>query len=439
MFSSFTTMEARWMEMKSIDLPEVHTLMDGRMGYTFGALAVTASALLTKSIWCKVKFTRILSTFNMSNNANANPNPNPNDELDEVKDENIYCADDVEFHAGVDKRPDIENVPGTSAKNPTTLSILRFPPVLTCIALMQFISLKKVANFVMRAAANVAILPHAKEAVQFLARINAKAKNKALPQTILDYLPDSAATSLRRSKFSSIVPLLPSGYHSNFFSEWYEIRTYEDHGIMDTLDDATKGIWKYHAEYVEFVKKLGTGTKPATQAQLVAGMAQKKKEVYGTAHRPRPIATAGAKRTASAANFVSPSDGEFLQQMEQAKKKSIYSAWAHQRDQMELKLANARAVMYDSTTPPETRAAAERVFTKWTTKLNAHLLTEPDSSGGPAAAPGGAVPPPPPVGSGASTSNTRSTSTSTNRRLHLGSSSKADQMKEFLKTFPESD
>ena len=388
------------------------------------------------------KFTQIHSSINMSNNATNNNN----NELDEVKDENMYCADDVEFNAGVDKRPDIEPVPGTSAKNPTTLSILRFPSLLTCIAFLQFISMKKVKNFLAHAANNASVLPHAKEAVQFLARINAKAKNKALPQTVLDFLPDSAAASLRRSKFSSIVPLQPSGFHSTFFAEWYEIRTFEDLGIMESLDDATKGIWKYHGEYLHFVKRLGRPNKPVTQDQLRRAIAEKKQQVFGTHNRSLTAARAaaaqatGAKRTAAEAQLVSPSDSEFVQQMEEAKKKSVYSAWSHKRDQMELELANARAVMYDSTTPPETRAAAEKLFIKWTTELTAHGLLEPDSSGEPAAA-AAPVPPPPPMGSGASTSNTRSTSTSTstNRRLSMGSSSKADQMKDFLKNFPDSD
>ena len=291
--------------------------------------------------------------------------------------------DDLEEgQVGVDKREDIELKPGTSSTNYTTLSILRMPSKMVAWVIVSCFNFNALLHYCQSASPRLA--PYVQQAVQYMVRVNtlAKAKGKTLNSALMGYLPDSVQASLRRGKFASVTPLMPSGNTPAFFSEYFYIKYYEDRGELRTLEEETQTVWKYNKKFGTFLGKIKTknGKKP-TEAEIKAALAVYKKRVFGSAHVKHKRTPAAALASATAAKATTDADKDLAA----AINASLHSDWRHKRDELEQQITMAKQIMDDPAKTPEMRKQAQTLFSHITLEVNEHMKREPQTSGLPAA------------------------------------------------------
>lgn len=307
----------------------------------------------------------------------------PADETDWETDKSI---------TGVDKRKDIELRHGTSAKNYTTVSVIRSPTKLAARILTQcfhWTRLEAIAK-----AAGEGLKPYVKEALQYVARMIYLAKNTgpnqvSMPQSLSNSLPDTENSSIRRVKYGNITPVLPSGDQVKFFAEYFEIRYLDEMGTTQTLDDATKKIWDYHRSYEEFVKALGEKNpkkKPASSDQMKRALDAYRRAVNDSRLPPttKTQAQQGGtnKRNSEAAGLGNvPQENSSVAVADSAP----WQFWAAQRDSLAAAIEVARAKMNAQFLSPDMRTTGQHEFAHLTIELENHMKLEPNSSGSVAA------------------------------------------------------
>ena len=271
-----------------------------------------------------------------------------------------------------------------------------------------------------------------KAAVQYLARLVVIAKHPryTLLPALRPFLPDSSKSSMRRSTFGHPVPPLPYGEHVDFFNTYFEIRLLQDKGVRVSLVDYTKDIWKYHPEYQQFVKDAGKNGKPGTNGEIKAALAQLRVKVFGDNNLPpieplsqhpvhydldpyvkdakvgkfyegtsprtatnqgTPASTPNSKPAPppKGVTFSEPptqdpsTDDDFAA----ACQASLHTDWQHKRNVIQGKITSINFTIHNGGLTQEDADAYYVQLTQLQREMQAHMATEPNSSGLPASLP----------------------------------------------------